>query len=847
MPDRIRRRRRKFLAIRIAFLFLSLGIVWLLLRWTLSSHDSALLHINDIGFVVLLALLAYFVIDRLVNDIQHKNYYFRQLTDNIREVFWVGSPDWARVFYISPAYEAVWGLSRSNLYANPRSWLDAVHTEDLAQVLEEIPKSPDLIGNVIEFSPYRIVKPDGEIRWIKARAFPVHDENGNIRNVAGIAEDITRLVTADNALKQKEFLYREILNNAPVLVSIKNLKGDYIFANRQFRVLGGPDPKQFVGKNVYDVFPREIADELRKSDLQVQQSSSPLVREQQFNHKDGSLHTYLTFKFALRNENSEVNSTCAISLDITERMQMELALQKEKERAQAYLDLAGVALLAIEADETVSLINKKGCELLGYSEEEIIGRNWFDNFIPKLERDKVKAAFERLISGQDETIEYFENSLLNKAGEERLIAWHNSVFRDENGKVIRTLSSGADITDQRRAENEAAQLMRQLQQSQKMDAIGHLTGGISHDFNNILTSIMGYTELTILEAKRIENEKILNYLKNVIRSSERARDLVAQLLAFSRGVATELRLLELDKLVNDFLPMLRATLPSSIQLTVKNDCTDCMINADAVQLNQILMNLSINSRDAMESHGEILYRLKHAGDMYAECSSCHQIFSGDFLELDISDNGEGIESSIVNHIFDPFFTTKEVGKGTGMGLSMVHGIMHAHGGHVLVESSPEKGTLFRLFFPRSNQDIKYSQIQDQAEVYRVNDVSVSLHGHALLVDDEHMIASYIAELLQGCGMQVTTIDSSHQALEKYKSNPTQFDLIITDQTMPGLTGVELVTGIRDISKTVPIILMTGYSDEIDPGKLAALQINCILQKPMEQNKLLLVVEKLLQK
>ena len=225
----------------------------------------------------------------------------------------------------------------------------------------------------------------------------------------------------------------------------------------------------------------------------------------------------------------------------------------------------------------------------------------------------------------------------------------------------------------------------------------------------------------------------------------------------------------------------------------------------------------------------------------------HQIFSGDFLELDISDNGEGIESSIVNHIFDPFFTTKEVGKGTGMGLSMVHGIMHAHGGHVLVESSPEKGTLFRLFFPRSNQDIKYSQIQDQAEVYRVNDVSVSLHGHALLVDDEHMIASYIAELLQGCGMQVTTIDSSHQALEKYKSNPTQFDLIITDQTMPGLTGVELVTGLRDISKTVPIILMTGYSDEIDPGKLAALQINCILQKPMEQNKLLLVVEKLLQK
>ncbi|TNF36593.1 MAG: response regulator, partial [Gammaproteobacteria bacterium] len=559
----------------------------------------------------------------------------------------------------------------------------------------------------------------------------------------------------------------------------------------------------------------------------------------------GTLHTYLTYKFALHDEQGVVDSTCAVSMDITERKRMEQALQQEKERAQSYLDLAGVMLVAIEADQTVSLINKKGCELLGYHEEEIIGKNWFDHFIPVMSREQVRQGFAQLIAGNVKEIENFENPVLTRSGQERLIAWHNTVFRDDSGHIVRTFSSGTDITEQRQFENEAAQLMRQLQQSQKMEAIGHLTGGIAHDFNNILTSIMGYTELSRIEAGKIENTRIQNYLNNVTVSSERARDLVAQLLSFSRGVATELKPVEIGKQIQEFLSMLRATFPTTIDLRTEFTCPDVTVNADLVQLNQVLMNLSINARDAMNGHGEIVYGLDQCSGIDAECSSCHQLFAGDYVELSVTDTGDGIDESILSHIFDPFFTTKEVGKGTGMGLAMVHGIVHAHGGHVLVESVVDGGTRFRLFFPSAHQDMKQHLVQEKAGHYHADNITRNLQGHVLLVDDEDMIISYITELLQSCGLDVTTINNSLYALDTFSHDPEQFDMIITDQTMPTMTGVELVARIREIRRDIPVVLMTGHSDEIDQDKVAALNINGFMHKPLEQKSFLLTVAQLL--
>lgn len=411
-----------------------------------------------------------------------------------------------------------------------------------------------------------------------------------------------------------------------------------------------------------------------------------------------------------------------------------------------------------------------------------------------------------------------------------------------------------------RSHAERLQLQRQLQQAQKMEAIGQLTGGIAHDFNNILASILGFTGLALERHVRDEDVELREYLGEVYHAGERARDLITQMLAFSRGGSNESQRVVLQPLVKEAVKMLRATLPSTIKLSTEFDKDVPAVVLDPVQLHQVVMNLCINARDATGGKGHIDIRVRHIRDIgrgeqpaqtdasilgvHDTCNSCHaDITAGEYVELSVHDTGTGMNKDQLSRIFQPFFTTKEVGKGSGMGLSMAHGIVHQHGGHILVDSVPGVGTTFRVLFPAADS----MPTQDQGIEGTTKRITEKLHSaHILIVDDEISVGRFMGDLFESRGYRVMVMSDAQAALDLFTDNPNAFDLVVTDQTMPELTGVELTQKLLDLRSELPVILCTGHSEQVDEARARELGVRGYLTKPMEANVLLGLAQELLQ-
>jgi nitrogen-specific signal transduction histidine kinase/CheY-like chemotaxis protein len=394
------------------------------------------------------------------------------------------------------------------------------------------------------------------------------------------------------------------------------------------------------------------------------------------------------------------------------------------------------------------------------------------------------------------------------------------------------LQIARDITERRRAETERQALEAQLRQAQKMEAIGHLTGGIAHDFNNILTSILGYIVLARERDPAAADGKLVQYLDQAQRASLRARDLIQQMLTFSRGKRVEPRPLDLPSLVRDALKLIGATLPSSLVVGVDIERRVPAVMADPVQAEQVLLNLLINARDAMGGTGAVEVGVgldEHAG---VACASCRKPIEGRYVALAVRDSGPGIAPEVFDRIFDPFFTTKGVGKGSGMGLSTVHGIVHEYGGHIAVDTAPDAGTTFRVLFP----PLPHARADADAAVPPPSDAVLRappMSGRVLVVDDEAMAGEFMSELLASRGLDVTLQSDPLEALRWFSEDPDRVDLVLTDLTMPRMTGLELAQRLTTDRPELPVVLYTGYSEDIGPGELRRHGVAALLKKPVE--------------
>ena len=454
---------------------------------------------------------------------------------------------------------------------------------------------------------------------------------------------------------------------------------------------------------------------------------------------------------------------------------------------------------------------------------------YFDD-LPVLERE-IESAFKHNKKYK------LEHRILLPDGSVRWIRQEGLPTLDNDGNRLKLTGIVQDITGYKKEMLEREQLEREIQQMQKMESLGQLTGGIAHDFNNILAIISGYTELAKNITHKIGNEKLSRHLEQIYSSSKRASELIAQMLAFSRTDSdySKKENLSVNKLLSEIKLMLQPLLSSSISLNVliKDDFN---IYANSVMLNQVLMNLCVNAKDAMrDGVGEIDIEAKKVSLQNETCSSCFNSFSDDFIQISVSDNGIGMAEEKLHRIFEPFFTTKGVGKGSGMGLSMVHGIMHKHDGHVIVESKPDYSSTFKLLFPVSEHNHK---LELKEESISRDDYVGDEQGTILVVDDEEALAEFIKDFLENYNFNPVVMHDSRKALEYFLDNFNDIDLVLTDYTMPGMTGGQLAEYMITTKPDIPIILCSGYSDLINKEEALNLGIKDYIEKPINTKLLL---------
>lgn len=389
--------------------------------------------------------------------------------------------------------------------------------------------------------------------------------------------------------------------------------------------------------------------------------------------------------------------------------------------------------------------------------------------------------------------------------EERLFESFKGPLRDADGQIRALLGYRQDITDKRREQAERARFEQQLWQAQKMQAIGQLAGGIAHDFNNLLATIMGFAEFARNNLAQSRLEKLPYYLSEVLQASQMAKELVAQLLRFSRNEQCTPEPLALGPALQEIVRLLELTLGAGMRLHLALETPLPPVRISAIHLYQAIMNLGINARDACTRQGQITLSARFAlPPAHQVCASCQENFSGPYVLLSLQDNGPGIAPEILPNIFDPFFTTKEIGQGTGLGLSVTHGIIHGAGGHVQVHSSPEQGTRFDLYLPAAPEATGLESIHHD----RLPDRS-PLHARLLVVDDEASIVAFIRELFESLGCTVSAHTDPERALTAFRAAPERFDLAILDQAMPTLPGHTLAQTLLTLHPGLPVILCSG--------------------------------------
>jgi PAS domain S-box-containing protein len=496
---------------------------------------------------------------------------------------------------------------------------------------------------------------------------------------------------------------------------------------------------------------------------------------------------------------------------------------------ETILDNLPIGLAAHYIDRgKVTYINRRFEEIYGWPKEELDSFEcFFDKVYPdKSYREKQKArVLADIQSGDPDRMEWEGAEVTGKDGRKRIVHAKNIPIPEQNLMI----STVQDITERKH-------LQARLQKAQKMEAIGNLAGGIAHDFNNILSPIIGYSEILMeeLPAERQEQE----YAQEIFIAGKRGSDLVKQILAFSRQSEPAFKPVHIQQVLKEVLKLSRSTIPANINIVddLKNDCKPVL--ADASQLHQIAMNLITNAYHAVEpAGGRITVSLKETRLGEADVAA-GSMKPGSYAVLTVSDTGCGIDPAIMNRIFDPYFTTKEQGKGTGLGLAVVYGIVKKHGGDIKVRSAPEKGTSFDVLFPQIKKGHESGALK---KIEKLESGSERI----LLVDDEQPIAKLEKRMLEGLGYHVTMRTSSIEALAAFRAKPDAFDLVVSDMTMPNMTGDRLAREITSIRPDMAVIICTGFSERLTEKNADENGIRGFLMKPVVRSKMAQMVRNVL--
>lgn len=523
----------------------------------------------------------------------------------------------------------------------------------------------------------------------------------------------------------------------------------------------------------------------------------------------------------------------------TGRVRVTAALLESEDRYQKAMDIIEHANegIFIAQDMHIKFPNPKTCEILGYTREELLQIPFIELIHPEF-RNIVAERHKRRLLGEELVMAY-PFKAITKGG---TVKWVEikPVRIMWDGKPG-TLSFMSDVTERKKEEEERKKLESQLDHARRMEAIGTLAGGIAHDFNNILGAILGYTELSLYDIPDDPPrcKTIKANLDHVLSAANRAKDLVKQILAFSRKDERERKPVIIKQIIKEALKLLRASLPSTIEIKTDFGKALLPVLADQTQIHQVIMNLCTNAGHAMRESGGLLEITLKEVELQNGDVAGKELEPGMYQRLSIRDTGHGMDKQTIARIFEPYFTTKNQEEGTGMGLAVVHGIVKSHHGEISVYSEPGEGTVFHVFLPVSKE--KDPTLTVKAAGLKTGDERI------LMVDDEWVLAEMLQKMLERLGYTVEMKTSSVDALETFNSDPDRFQLVVTDQTMPGLTGLQLTEKIKSIRPDIPVILCTGFSEYIDDKNFIAHGIEAFVMKPVVMKEIADVIRTALDK
>jgi PAS domain S-box-containing protein len=601
-------------------------------------------------------------------------------------------------------------------------------------------------------------------------------------------------------------------------------EGHFIEANSAIvRMFGFDSEAEFLNSRVVDHY--QDSNDRNKFNENMKHEGFVLNKELRLKRKDGTFFNGSVSSVAVKDASGKIFFYDGVIMDVTEQKQAKDALVESEVKFRSLFDLSPQAIALVHMESSaIEDVNDKFCKLFKLQRTKIIGKSPVDlGFYTKTKRNQFTSSLEKTgkLIGFEMNFTAGDGSILNTLMFSRLINIKGEEY---------ILTIFHDQSEQKRLES-------QLQQAQKMEAIGALAGGIAHDFNNILSAITGYIELAMLSegSQNCDNE-----LKEALKASNRAKDLVKQILAFSRQTDEERMPVRVGLVVEEAVKFLRATIPTTIDIKTCNDEKSGAVLANTAELHQIVMNLCTNAVHAIgEKEGILEIDVQNTEIDHTQKDDFIGLDLGPYTRVSISDTGAGIHPEALERIFNPYFTTKEKGVGTGLGLAVVHGIVKKYGGAIKVESKPGKGSTFHIYLPRV----------DQPAPRRIEQKEIPLGGseRILFVDDEKMLVDIAQKVLNRLGYDVAARTSPIEALELFKAKPDYFDLVITDQTMPGMTGDLLAKELMRIRPDLPVIICTGYSQTIDQKRADDKGIKGFVMKPILINDIADAIRKALNK
>ncbi len=658
--------------------------------------------------------------------------------------------------------------------------------------------------------------------------------------ILATVRDISERKQIEEQLREKERLFQLITNNISDVVWILDpVSGEFSYHSASVEQLRGYTPEEAMEMNLAEIL---TPDSFRKARERIalvmsapeMEKGLETIELQQY-HKNGSIIDIEVVARPIRNEHGHVTSVVGITRDITERKKAEHKLQAEKDKFRSLFEHITdyVLILQLRDDDLVITdMSESACKYHGYTRKELIGQS-----IALLDPqgfDKKQAQTDLRAVQEGKTVP-FETVHRRKDGSTFPVGAAIKQIEIDGEPYLFAIEH--DLTQQKKAEEERHELEQQLRQKYKMEAVGLMAGGIAHNFNNNLAIILGNLEL--INMKMPAEANLGDYLENALIGVHRSRELVQQIMTYSRQNMQSKSIIQPDLVIEETCKLLRSTIPTSVKLDYRKPTDpDLAIMADSTRIQEAMINLCTNAVHAMQEKGTLTISLQKDNLAAANIPAQFKCPPGDYVCLAISDTGTGIKKDVLEKIFDPFFTTKDVDQGTGMGLSTVLGIVEQHDGLVKVETSPGKGSTFLLYFPLASTAGKPAEARGVHELPRGSE-------RILLIDDDAMLARVNGAMLADMGYQVEIESRPREALARLRSEPDRFDLVMTDQTMPEMTGDELAREAQAISPRLPIILCTGYSSKMTADQAHSLGLAAFCVKPLDMPELLKVVRNVL--